>query len=188
RQTRDSLPRRVWRRRAGAVGATMWGYVSAELNRRVWCFGERRIRLFRAAPESRASPSIRSIRHRPDRRRHRSGPRNWRWAGGRGVPRATDGRVMMSGTVLRAIGPRKGLFLATSRDGRASWELTGPHHKMTGVYAVGIDTRRRPARLLVGVTSEHFGPSVAVSDDFGASWEEPDHPPIALPDGEGAAP
>src|SRR5262249_58172787 len=100
---------------------------------------------------------------------------------------ATDRRVMMSETVLLASGTRKGLFLATSRDGRASWELTGPHHKMTGVYAVGIDTRRRPARLLVGVTSEHFGPSVAVSDDFGASWEEPDHPPIAFPEGEGAA-
>jgi photosystem II stability/assembly factor-like uncharacterized protein len=87
----------------------------------------------------------------------------------------------MTEKVLLAIGTRKGLFLATSRDGRSTWEVTGPHHKMTGVYAVGIDTRRQPARLLAGVTSEHFGPSVAVSDDLGATWEEPDRAPIAFP-------
>jgi hypothetical protein len=94
---------------------------------------------------------------------------------------------MMSETVLLAIGTRKGLFLATSRDGRMSWELTGPHHSMNGVYAVGIDTRRQPARVLAGVTSEHFGPGVAVSDDLGATWQEPDRAPIAFPEGEGAA-
>ena len=45
-------------------------------------------------------------------------------------------------SVLLAIGTRKGLWLATSADGRVSWELSGPHHPMTEVYAVGIDTRR----------------------------------------------
>jgi hypothetical protein len=93
----------------------------------------------------------------------------------------------MTETVLLAIGTRKGLFLATSRDGRATWDVTGPHHAMTGVYAVGIDTRRQPARLLAGVTSEHFGPSVATSDDLGASWDEPDRAPIAFPDGQDAS-
>jgi photosystem II stability/assembly factor-like uncharacterized protein len=37
------------------------------------------------------------------------------------------------------------------------------------------------------VTSAHFGPSVAVSDDLGASWQEPDHAPLAFPDYTGAA-
>ena len=92
----------------------------------------------------------------------------------------------MAKTVL-AIGTRKGLWLATSTDGRASWELTGPHHPMTDVFAVAIDTRRATPRLLAGVTSEHFGPSVATSDDLGASWQEPDHAPVAFPEDTGVA-
>src|SRR2546430_7700306 len=84
---------------------------------------------------------------------------------------------------VRAIGTRKGLWLATSTDDRASWELSGPHPPMTDVYAVAIDTRRATPRLLAGVMSEHFGPSVAISDDLGATWEEPDHAPVAFPDG-----
>ena len=36
-------------------------------------------------------------------------------------------------------------------------------------------------RLLAGVTSSHFGPSVATSDDLGASWDEPDEAPVAFP-------
>jgi photosystem II stability/assembly factor-like uncharacterized protein len=93
----------------------------------------------------------------------------------------------MTDRVLLAIGTRKGLWLATSWDGRAKWEVTGPHHPMTDVYAVGIDTRHDPPRLLAGVTSEHYGPSVATSDDLGATWQEPDHAPVAFPEDTGAA-
>ncbi|GAA3389609.1 WD40/YVTN/BNR-like repeat-containing protein [Cryptosporangium minutisporangium] len=93
----------------------------------------------------------------------------------------------MASTALLAIGTRKGLWLATSHDGRASWQVSGPHHPMTDVYAVAIDTRRSTPRLLAGVTSEHFGPSVSVSDDLGASWYEPDHAPVGFPDATGAA-
>ncbi|TWP52563.1 exo-alpha-sialidase [Lentzea tibetensis] len=90
----------------------------------------------------------------------------------------------MASKVLLAIGTRKGLWVATSDD-RSTWQLDGPHHAMTGVYAVGIDTRGPAPRLLAGVTSEHFGPSVATSDDLGATWDEPDHAPISFPE-EGA--
>ncbi|MGX7824799.1 WD40/YVTN/BNR-like repeat-containing protein [Actinokineospora sp. 24-640] len=83
----------------------------------------------------------------------------------------------MAQEVLVAIGTRKGLFLASS----AGWTVTGPHHAMTDVYAVAIDTRRETPRILAAVTSEHWGPSVAVSDDLGATWDEPDHAPIAFP-------
>ncbi|MDG4809285.1 exo-alpha-sialidase [Micromonospora sp. WMMD1120] len=82
---------------------------------------------------------------------------------------------------LLAIGTAKGLFLATSADDRRGWEITGPHFPMTGVYAVAIDTRRPTPRLLVSTTSSHFGPSVATSDDLGASWDEPDQAPVAFP-------
>ncbi len=92
----------------------------------------------------------------------------------------------MSEKVLLAIGTRKGLWLATSDRRRTRWELSGPHHPMTAVYAVAIDTRRATPRLLASVTSEHFGPTVAVSDDLGASWQEPEHAPVAFPADVGA--
>jgi hypothetical protein len=90
-------------------------------------------------------------------------------------------------TTLLAIGTGKGLFLATSSDDRQSWEITGPHHPMTGVYAVAIDARRSPARVLAGVESSHWGPIVAYSDDLGATWHEPDQAPITFPEGTDVA-
>ncbi|MGI5215563.1 WD40/YVTN/BNR-like repeat-containing protein [Plantactinospora sp. CA-290183] len=89
-------------------------------------------------------------------------------------------------TTLLAIGTGKGLFLARSDDGRASWQLSGPHFPMTGVYSVAIDKRRATPRLLAGVTSSHFGPSVGTSDDLGASWREPDEAPLSFPVETGA--
>jgi hypothetical protein len=90
-------------------------------------------------------------------------------------------------TVLLMIGTGKGLFLALSADDRKAWEVSGPHHEMTGVYATAIDRRSGVPRLLAGVTSPHFGPSVAVSDDLGGTWREPDRAPVAFPDDTGAA-
>jgi hypothetical protein len=89
-------------------------------------------------------------------------------------------------TVLLTIGTGKGLFLARSDDDRGSWEISGPHFPMTGVYAVAIDRRPPTPRLLAGTTSSHFGPSVATSDDLGASWQEPDRAPLAFPENTGA--
>ncbi|PZG00367.1 WD40/YVTN/BNR-like repeat-containing protein [Micromonospora deserti] len=88
---------------------------------------------------------------------------------------------------LLAIGTAKGLFLATSRDGRRGWQVSGPHFPMTGVYAVAIDTRRAIPRLLAALSSSHFGPSVATSDDLGASWHEPGQAPVAFPADTGVA-
>jgi hypothetical protein len=88
---------------------------------------------------------------------------------------------------LVAIGTGKGLFLARSEDDRKSWEVSGPLFPMTAIYGVAIDTRRATPRLLASITSSHFGPSVAASDDLGASWQEPDRAPIAFPPDTGAA-
>ena len=90
-------------------------------------------------------------------------------------------------TVLLAVGTAKGLFLATSDDDRRTWQVSGPHFPMTGVYSVAIDTRRSPARILAGVDSSHFGPVVAYSDDLGASWHEPDRAPVAFPEDTGVS-
>lgn len=89
-------------------------------------------------------------------------------------------------TTLLAIGTGKGLFLARSEDDRKSWEVSGPHHQMAAVYAVAIDTRRPVPRLLAGATSSHYGPTVATSDDLGASWQEPERAPVAFPESTGA--
>jgi hypothetical protein len=88
----------------------------------------------------------------------------------------------MGDMVLLAIGTRKGLWLATSKDGRRTWDLTGPHHSMTAVYAAAIDTRGAVPTVLAGVSSEHFGPGLATSTDLGATWSEPDQAPITFPE------
>jgi photosystem II stability/assembly factor-like uncharacterized protein len=90
-------------------------------------------------------------------------------------------------SVLLAIGTGKGLFLARSGDDRRSWEISAPHFAMTAVYGIGIDRRVATPRLLAGVTSSHFGPTVATSDDLGATWREPDRAPIAFAADTGAA-
>jgi hypothetical protein len=79
------------------------------------------------------------------------------------------------------IGTAKGLFLARRERAGQAWQVSVPHFPMTSVYAVGIDTRGATPRLLAGVESSHFGPSVAISDDLGASWREPEEAPIAFP-------
>jgi hypothetical protein len=90
-------------------------------------------------------------------------------------------------TVLLMIGTGKGLFLARSEDDRKSWTMSGPHFPMTGVYSVAIDKRRDRPRLLAGMTSSHFGPSLSTSDDLGAGWQEPDHAPLAFPEQTGTS-
>lgn len=91
-----------------------------------------------------------------------------------------------AGDTLLAIGTRKGLWLATSHD-RLSWTLSGPHFLMTEIPSIGIDTRRATPRILLGMRSEHWGPTVVHSDDLGASWAEPDHGAIRFPSDTGAA-
>lgn len=88
---------------------------------------------------------------------------------------------------LLAIGTTKGLFLARSADGRRTWQLSGPHLAMTSIYAVAIDTRRSPARVLVSSSSEHWGPGVYRSDDLGESWQEPEKGAVAFPADTGQA-
>ncbi|NUR70686.1 MAG: exo-alpha-sialidase [Hamadaea sp.] len=86
-------------------------------------------------------------------------------------------------SVLLMIGTGKGLFLARREQPGQAWQVGVPHFPMTAIYAVGIDPRPATPRLLAAIDSSHFGPSVAVSDDLGASWREPEEAPIAFPAG-----
>lgn len=88
--------------------------------------------------------------------------------------------------VLLTVGTQKGLFTGR-RKADEKWEFTGPHFPMQAVYAVGIDTRRDPPRLLVGADSSHWGPSVFRSDDLGSSWHEPPRPAVRFPEYTGAS-
>src|SRR5512143_4148064 len=83
------------------------------------------------------------------------------------------------------IGTRKGLFLARTASAEGTWTVDRPMFLMQEVAAVGVlpilagsDTQ---PRLLAGVRSEHWGPTVARSDDLGRSWRETDQGSIRFP-------
>jgi hypothetical protein len=84
-------------------------------------------------------------------------------------------------STLLAIGTRKGLWLARSDDDRRTWSISEPQFLMNEVAAVAIDSRRDPVRLLIGTSSEHWGPTVMWSDDLGASWQETERGAIQFP-------
>ncbi len=91
---------------------------------------------------------------------------------------------------LLMIGTRKGLFVARSRNGRADWELGEAQFAMNfnnAVYAVAVDDRGPAPRLFAAVTSEHWGPGLAYSDDLGVTWTEPPRSPIVFPEFTGTS-
>jgi photosystem II stability/assembly factor-like uncharacterized protein len=92
----------------------------------------------------------------------------------------TTGSIGGMATVL-LIGTKKGLWIGTSED-RTTWDIKGPQFAMQAVAGCAIDTRGAAPRLLVGASSEHWGPSVSWSDDLGASWHENSTPAIKFPE------
>jgi len=99
----------------------------------------------------------------------------------------SEGIDASAGDVVVLVGTSKGLFALAAGPGREGWRLHGPWFKGEEIYAAALDCRHRPARLLVGATSSHWGPSVYRSDDLGASWVEPDPETLAFPKHTGAA-
>lgn len=89
------------------------------------------------------------------------------------------------GDALLAVGTRKGLFLARSRNG-GPFRVDPIRFSTVGVHAVAIDTRGPAPRLLAAIEYGHFGPSVMWSDDLGETWQESDKPPVAFPERTGA--
>lgn len=85
-----------------------------------------------------------------------------------------------------AIGTRKGLWLAEGWG--STWALSQPLKDMAEFAAVGWLVRdARPTRLLTGVRSWFWGPTVMHSDDFGETWSEKEQAPIAFPPDAGVA-
>ena len=94
--------------------------------------------------------------------------------------------MTQTGGTLLAIGTRKGLWLAQSSD-RTDWKLSGPFFLMNEVASVALDTRHSPPRILAGLLSPHWGPTVVISEDLGESWTEPEAGAIAFPPETGEA-
>jgi photosystem II stability/assembly factor-like uncharacterized protein len=100
---------------------------------------------------------------------------------------ADIGDVQATKDVVVLIGTTKGLFTLRSRDGRASFELSGPIFAGEEVYATCIDTRSVATRLFTGSVSNHWGPVLRRSDDLGTTWTEDDRAALRFPDGAGAS-
>jgi photosystem II stability/assembly factor-like uncharacterized protein len=100
---------------------------------------------------------------------------------------ATRQLAVKEGDVLLLVGTMKGAFLFRSGTARARWEMGGPYFPGQAVYALAYDARDGRRRLWAGNTSEHWGPTLSSSDDFGRTWTTPDHAPVRFPEDTGAA-
>lgn len=72
------------------------------------------------------------------------------------------------GDTVVIVGTRKGLFLFTSRD-RKRWTSKGPYFEGEIVRHARLDPRDGKT-IWAGVTSEHWGPIVMRSTNFGGKW------------------
>ena len=75
----------------------------------------------------------------------------------------------MSGVRL-LVGTRKGAFVLTSDEGRARWDVKGPHFTGWEVYHVK-GSSADPNRLWASQSTGWFGQLIQRSDDGGQTWE-----------------
>jgi photosystem II stability/assembly factor-like uncharacterized protein len=76
--------------------------------------------------------------------------------------------------VLLLVGTTKGMFMVDQHG------LKGPFHEGSSVPSVAYDPRRK--RVLAGASSFFWGTGVVSSDDFGATWFQPETPNLQFPD------
>ena len=77
-----------------------------------------------------------------------------------------------SGTTLLMVGTKRGLFLLSSPD-RTSWEVHAPLLPGKRIYNAALD-QRSGQRLFAAENDDFFGSFLRYSDDFGATWQEPE--------------
>lgn len=92
----------------------------------------------------------------------------------------------MSRTVNVLVGTRKAAFIYSSDERRERWAQSEPILPGWSIYHMAADTRRDPPRLYAGASHWAWGPSVARSDDGGATWEQRS-PGLAFPKDMGIA-
>src|SRR6266436_5002080 len=90
-----------------------------------------------------------------------------------------------AGDILLIVGTVKGAFIFRCDHGRRQFQIAGPSFKGQAVYSAAYLPDQRIPRILIGNKSEHWGSVVSWSDDFGASWHEPDEGNVKFPIGSG---
>jgi hypothetical protein len=83
--------------------------------------------------------------------------------------------AVKKGDTVVIAGTRKGLFVFHSRD-RKTWSSRGPFFQGLPVRHAILDPEDGRT-LYAGVTSEHWGPIVARTRDFGGKWDVPNEGP-----------
>ncbi len=73
--------------------------------------------------------------------------------------------------VLVMAGTKKGAFIYTSDERRQNWSLSAPIYTGWSIYHMAGDTRGDHPRLYAAANHWAWGPSVAKSDDMGATWD-----------------
>jgi photosystem II stability/assembly factor-like uncharacterized protein len=94
--------------------------------------------------------------------------------------------AVSDGDVLLLVGTMKGAFVLRSTAARSRWEVGGPYFPGQAIYALAYDGRGSTRRLWAGTGSEHWGPMLSSSDDFGETWTQPEQSPLRFPEDTGA--
>jgi photosystem II stability/assembly factor-like uncharacterized protein len=81
-------------------------------------------------------------------------------------------QVFPQGTVVLAVGTKRGLFLLTSQD-RAKWTVGAPALSGRRIFHAILD-QRDGQRLFAAENGDFFGSFLRYSDDFGQTWQEPE--------------
>ena len=102
------------------------------------------------------------------------------------MPRRTTPR-RDPGDVLLLVGTMKGAFVFSANGSRKKWKVDGPHFPGEAVYALAYDDRNGRHRILAGTKSNHWGPTIRASDDFGKTWTGPERQAVRFPEGSGLA-
>jgi photosystem II stability/assembly factor-like uncharacterized protein len=87
------------------------------------------------------------------------------------------------GDVLVLAGTTKGAFLLHAGPDRDAWTLHGPWFRGAAVYAAAFDPRAGRGRILAAAQSMHWGAVVHRSDDFGATWSDPERQNVRFAEG-----
>jgi photosystem II stability/assembly factor-like uncharacterized protein len=92
-----------------------------------------------------------------------------------------------NGDVLVMAGTMKGAFFFWSDGSRQKWHVDGPHFPGEAVYAMLHDSRGGRNRTFAASMSNHWGPTLRMSDDYGSAWSDPERQPIRFPESSGRA-
>ncbi|MCU1268336.1 MAG: glycosyl hydrolase repeat-containing glycosyl hydrolase [Acidobacteria bacterium] len=87
-----------------------------------------------------------------------------------------------SGDVVLLVGTMKGAFIIRADGARTTWEVGGPYFPGKAIYAFAYDDRNGRTRLWAAVNSSFWGSYLSSSDDFGATWSEPEAYHIRFPE------